>query len=181
MNTGQRGSSLLFFLIINLLTCLTFLIFTKVLIYNEKIYRLIELKKCHQRIIYLSSEYVKKQLQKNKIIKKINYLKIIPKATRILSVLEKTMILSQEISFFVYQAKISNLTVCQHISTTHFQSKSIFSRKFKFIRSSKKLLRKKKLFALNLISNKIPFLIRTNLEIKNEHLQHNSWLINYGK
>jgi hypothetical protein len=178
---NQKGVLLISFGLIHLLMALSFLFFLKFSHINERTYRLLELKKCHNKVIYQTNRYAKKQLKKNELLKYIFYLKKVPKLSKIIRVLEKGIIFSQEIFYLVHQLNIINLRDCKDISTIDFQTKTLFKRRGKFIRNSKNLLQPRRIKEAKIISKKIPFFTTTNIDVSRNGIKPSSSLRSYAR
>ena len=178
---SQKGVFLISFGMIHILVTLSFLFFLKYSHINEKTYRLLELKKCHHKVIQLTNNYAKKQLQKNRLLKYVFYLKKVPRFSKAMRIIETGIIFSQEIFYLLHQFHVMNLSECKDISTIHFQTKTIFKRRGKFIRDSKNLLQSNTISGAKIISKKVPFFTQTNINVIKQGIKLSSKLRKYEK
>lgn len=174
---NDKGLSLLPFILVHLFCITSFLVTLRISILNEKTYRLIELKKCHQKVIDTTKSYLEFQLHRNNLLKKIFYLKKIPQLMTYAHAAEKSLIFIQEFSYFIFHKNINNIDICRGVSLLEIHLNSFFKRKIKFVRNSKNLLQEKKVTKLKLLSKKIPFFTKITFQIKNEKLKIHSHLV----
>ena len=134
---NNRGSALIFILLTNIILSLFSLTFLNSKKTNEKIYRLLELSKCHTKATTFEITYLKQQNDMNKMIKFVSILKKIPKTRALAVTISQTLKISQEILFHMRTFRLSSISECKTSNLLFFINKSILKRNSSFIRNKK--------------------------------------------
>ncbi len=132
---NNRGTALIFILLTNIILSLFSLAFLNSKKTNEKVYRLLELSRCHTKATTFEITYLKQQNNLNKMIKSVSILKKIPKIRSVAATISKTLKMSQEILFHMRPFWLSSISECKTSNLLFFINKSILKRNTSFLRN----------------------------------------------